>query len=239
MSKFPPGYVPAPPEKTDWPIEVNQLENQQTVYPRSISLEDIDNATLEWFKSRDIVIGGKDVPVFYLTPEKWAEFKHSWNYTDGNHNIKFPYITIRRSSLAAKPAERGRVKGGMFTTYRIPYNDNGSITHKIYKVPQPIKVELEYEVRCLTHYISDINIIAEAFLRHFASLNTYLDLQGHYMAMKIDSVADESDFDDIEDERLVHTMYSIAVQGYIIDEKEFEEKLGVADIKVTVTESIS
>jgi len=238
MIKFPPGYVPAPFEKTEWPFEKNQLENQQTVYPRSISLEDIDNATLDWFQTADIVIDNKPVPVFYLTPEKWAEFKHSWKYSDGNHNIKFPYITIRRS-LAPRLAERGRIRGKKFTTYRLPVYDNGKVTHKIYNVPQPIRVELEYEVRCLTHYVSDINIINEAFLRHFASLNTYLDLQGHYMAMKIDSVADESDFDDIEDERIVHTMYSIVVQGYIIDENEFEEKLGVSNVKVTITESSS
>jgi len=240
MSKFPPGYVPAPFEKTEWPFEKNQLEEQQTFFPRSITFEDIDKGMMKWFSDGKISIEGKDVPVFYLTPEKWAEFKHTWSYSDGNHNIKFPYITIRRS-LAPKLGERGRVfPGKTFTTYRLPYYDNGTVTHKLYKVPQPIRVDLEYEIRCLTHYVSDINIINEALLRHFASLQSYLEIPDkHYMPMKIEGISDESDFEDLEDERVIHTLYSIVVQGYIINEDEFEEKLGIGSLKTTITEELS
>ena len=107
---------------------------------------------------------------------------------------------------------------------------------KYYKVPQPVKVDLEYEVRALTHYIEDINKINETLLRHFASLQSYLSIDKHYMPMKIDNISDESDFDNLEDERVIHTLYSIIVQGYIIDENEFEEKLGTKNVVVRITE---
>lgn len=239
MKRYPPGYQLSNLSETDdWFKEKNQLENQNTFYPRAISFEDIDKAVYEWFSNRDIIINEKNVPTFYLTPEKWAEFKHSWTYTDGNHNIKFPYITIRRSQAPrlAQDPQRGRIPNKTFTTYKIPYYDNGTVVWKLFKVPQPVKVDLEYEVRALTHYISDINIINETLLRHFASLQSYLDIQGHYMPMKIDNVSDESDFDNLEDERVIHTLYSIIVQGYIIDEKEFEEKLTNKNMVVSVKE---
>ena len=238
MKRFPPGYQASTLESPEWFKEPNQLVDQNTFYPRAITFEDIDEAVLNWFKERDILIEGKEVPVFYLTPEKWAEFKHSWTYTDGNHNIKFPYITIRRSlapRLAQEPV-RGRIPGKTFITYKLPYYDNGTVVYKYYKVPQPIKVDLEYEVRALTHYINDINIINEILLRHFASLQSYLDIDKHYMPMKIDNVSDESDFDNLEEERVIHTLYSIIVQGYIINENEFEEKLGIKSMTVTVSE---
>lgn len=239
MKRFPPGYQASTLKEKDWfEKDPNQLVNQQTFFPRAITLEDIDKAVIEWFKAREIKIDNKTVPVLYLTPEKWAEFKHSWTYMDGNSNIKFPYITVRRTQaprLAQNPVN-GRIPFRKFTTYKVPYYDNNGFTYKLYRVPQPIKVDLEYEIRALTHYMTDINKINETFLRHFASLNSYLDIQQHYMPMKIDNVSDESDFDNLEEERVIHTLYSIIVQGYLIDEEEFEEKIGLKRTVISVTE---
>jgi hypothetical protein len=137
--------------------------------------------------------------------------------------------------LAQSPI-KGRIPGKTFTTYKIPYYTPAGPTYKIYKVPQPIKVDMEYEVRALTHYIGDINLINETLLKHFASLQAYLDIDKHYMPMVIDNISDESDFDSLDDERIIHTLYSIMVKGYIIDEEEFEEKIGVADIIVDIRE---
>ena len=160
---------------------------------------------------------------------------------DGDRNIKYPYITIRRSSspsLAQNPI-KGRIPGRKFTSYKIPFYTNNGPTYKYYRVPQPIKIDLEYEIRVLTHYISDINIINETLLKHFASLNAYLDIDKHYMPMNIESVSDETDSDNLEDERVIHTLYSIQVRGYIIDEKEFEEIIGVSSVLVNIEEDTS
>jgi hypothetical protein len=173
-----------------------------------------------------------------LPPEKWAEFKKQWQYMDGDRNVTYPYITIRRSQspqLAQNP-QKGRIPGKLFSTYYLPYYTPQGYTTKIYRVPQPIKVDLEYEVRCLTHYMTDINHINEVLLRHFASLQAYLDIDRHYMPMTIESVSDETDADNVEEERVLHTLYSITVNGYIIDEKEFEEKIGVATVLVDIEE---
>lgn len=234
---IPPGTQLSSLKEKDW-LEFNQLENQSTYFPRSISFEDIDRAVFDWFNTREIVVNGDKVPAIFLTPEKWAEVKKSWKRMDGDSNIKFPYITVRRSQapqLGQSPL-KGRIPGKKFSTYRIPIYTPAGATYKIYKVPQPIKVDMEYEIRALTHYMEDINLINETLLKHFASLQAYLSIDNHYMPMLIESVSDESDLDAIEEERVMHTLYSIVVRGYIIDENEFEERTGVAGLAVQIEE---
>ena len=235
---IPPGIRLSSLPKTEWEKEYNQYSDQKTFYPRSISFEDIDKSVFEWFNTRDIIINSKAVPAVFLTPEKWAEVKKSWSNMTSDHNITFPYITVRRSQapkLSESPA-RGRIPNKNFTIYKVPVYTNAGPSYRIFKVPQPVKVDMEYEVRALTHYVSDINLINETLLRHFASLQAYLSIDNHYMPMKIESVSDESNLDSIEDERVMHTLYSIKVNGYIIDEKEFEEKTAISNMVVRVSE---
>ena len=220
---------------------INNMQDQPTFFPRSISLEDIDRATTAWFNSGKLIIDDIKVPVFFLTQEKWAEFKQTWEYVDEDRNVEYPYVTIHRTHnprLSTNPVKH-RIPGKTFTTYKFPVSTNAGGTFKYYKVPQPIKVELDYEIRILTHYTSDINVINETLLRHFASLQAYLNIDNHYMSMVIDNVSDESDSDNLEDERVIHTLYSIMVKGYIIDETEFEEKTGVASLLIDIKEQIS
>lgn len=198
---------------------------------------DIDEAVFNWLKSRELLIGNEAVPVFFLSPEKWSEFKTQWEYMDGEHKVAFPYITVRRVGFSpAQTPVKGRIPGKKFTTYKMPVQTPSGPTMMHYKIPQPIKVDMTYEVRILTLYISDINVINETLLRHFASLQAYLDIDKHYMPMLIESVSDESETDNVENERVLHNVYNIQVRGYIIDEDEFEEKLGVSDIIVSIDE---
>ena len=236
--KFPPGRINSITDKIEW-LDKNPLKSQPTIYPRSISLEDIDRAVFSWFNGgSDIVIDNERVPAFFVPPEKWGEFKQQWHWMDGDRKVDYPYITVRRTSLSQttdKPTKH-RIPGKNFTIYRQPIMTNAGPTYKHFKIPQPVKVDMKYEVRILTHYIGDSNTINETMLRHFASLQTYLNIDNHYMPMSIESMIDETDKDNMKEERIIHTMYNIMVRGYIIDEKEFEEKIGISDLIINIDE---
>lgn len=234
--RFPPGKILGEIEEKVWD-DKSPFTGQSTIFPRSIKFMDIDKAIFDWFNGRDLLIDDVKVPAYFLSPEKWAEFKKQWEYTDENHQVSFPYITIRRVgfNMAQQPL-KGRIPGKKFTIYKLPVQTPAGPTVMHYKVPQPIKVDMDYEIRVLTHYISDINLINELLIRHFASLQAYLDLDKHYMPMLIESISDETETDNLEDERIMHTVYNIQVRGYIIDENEFEEKLGISDIIVNIGE---
>lgn len=237
--RIPPGKVLGTLEPTVW-LNKSPFTGQTSIFPRSINFEDIDRAVFDWFNSRELYFEAEEhqeVPAFFLSPEKWAEFKLQWHYMDADRKVDFPYITIRRVGVTlAKQPVKGRIPGKKFTIYKEPVNTNAGPTYRHYRVPQPIKVDMSYEVRVLTHFISETNTINETILKHFASLQAYLDIDKHYMPMLIESISDESEVNNIEDERIMHTLYSIQVRGYIIDESEFEEKLGVSDIIVKIDE---
>ena len=236
QKRIPPGRILSSIEPKEW-LDKSPFTGTNLIYPRSIDFEDIDKAVYDWFNSRDIVFDGVALPAFFMSPEKWAEFKKQWEYMDDNHKVAFPYITIRRTGfqLGQRPI-KGRIPGRKFSIYKLPVSTPNGPTMMHYKVPQPIKVDLDYEVRVLTLYISDNNVINETILRHFASLQAYLDIDKHYMPMLIESISDETDTDNVEDERVQHSLYSIQVRGYIIEEDEFEEKLGISDIIVNIDE---
>jgi hypothetical protein len=78
----------------------------------------------------------------------------------------------------------------------------------------------------------------ETLIRHFASLQTYIKANGYYMPMKIDSVANETDLDTIDDAKVIHTSYNIKVYGYLLDQEEFEEIVAPTHVKVNIEEEI-
>lgn len=224
---------------TVWPKEVNLLANQPTFFPRSIGFEDIDAAVHDWFNTRDFTIDNQKTPVVFLTNELWGEFQKQWNLrTFSDHNISMPYVTIRRVALSPAQPTRGRIPHPRrFTTYRVPVYTEAGITHRHYRVPQPVRVDMTYEVRVLTRYTTDINKINEALIRHFASIQSYLDLDGHAMPMTIESIGDESTVTEADVERSLHTVYGIKVAAYIIDEKEFEVVDGSTRVIVDIKET--
>jgi len=222
----------------EWPLEVNPLANQGTYFPRSIGFEDIDKAVYDWFNTRDIEIDGTKTPVFYLTHEKWGEFKKQWQYQDEDGLVNMPFITIRRTALARGRDGQGRVpQPRRFTTYKVPVYAETGTTYRHYRVPQPVRVDMSYEIRVLTHYISDINKINEEIITHFASIQSYINLDGHTMPMTIENIGDESS-DTASEERILQTLYSVTCQGYIIDEDEFEVVDGARAIILDIDESI-
>lgn len=239
MKKIPPGkQLSSLGSNTNWPVEVNLLERQPTYFPRTIGFEDIDKAVYDWFNTRDVVIDEKKIPVFFLTHEKWGEFRKQWKYQDADGQVDMPYITIRRTALSRASSNRGRIpQPRRFTTYRLPVYTKAGITYRHYRVPQPVRVDMSYEIRVLTHYISDINKINEEFIRHFASIQSYLNLDGHVMPMTIESINDESQVD-VNNERILHTVFNIKTEAYIIDEKEFEVIDGAQQLVINIDETI-
>lgn len=224
---------------TVWPKQVNLLANQGTYFPRSIGFEDIDKAVYDWFNTRDISIEEHKTPVFFLTHEKWGEFKKQWQYQDKNGTVQMPYVTIRRTGIGRGRDGQGRIpQPRRFTTYKVPVYAETGTTYRHYRVPQPIRVDMSYEVRVLTHYISDINKINEELITHFASIQSFIDIDGHKMPMTIESIGDESQDQETSSERVLHTTYTIRCDAYIINEDEFEVIDGANKLLLSIDESI-
>lgn len=210
--------------ETEWPFKANFYENQATYFPRSVKLEDIDSAVYNYVVSKKIEIDGREVPVVFLSFEKWAQFQKTWEYVDNDRNVDYPLITIRRRAFSQTSEGRLRIPNRKFITFRLPTYSKSGVVYKLYKIPQPVKIDVDYEMRILTNFMSDINIINESILKYFASIQAYLSIDNHYMPLKIQSIEDASGELSAKDERILQTIYSLKINASLIDESEFEIK---------------
>lgn len=205
-----------------------KTDGNTSFLPKSISLRDIDEAVVNEFKlgKFQLLINDKSVPSFFMTSERWSEFAKTWQIMDDDKNLVMPFITIKRDG---KP-EYGDYA---FIKYRIPFKkkftymevpnfDGKYVNYKIYKVPEPIPVQLNYTIKFFTRYMNDVNKFDTMIMKLFSSRQFYIDIKDRYKPFIIESINDEDLLDDKNGERLYVTSYTMKLSAQIIEEDEFE-----------------
>jgi len=208
--------------------ELMALSDSKTTFlPKSIRLEDLDgglfNTTVDGGLS--LVLDGKKVPSFFMTNERWGEFSKTWKYLDEDKNLASPFLTFRRVSKA--PGTHDLVKYNipskrLFPYVNVPVFDGDNIGYDIYKIPQPVAVDLDYDLKIFSKYQQDINFYDEKILKAFASRQFYILVNGHYFSTILDGMTDSNQIDNIDEERLFVTTYRIKLVAYLQDESDFE-----------------
>lgn len=217
-----------------------QTNVNSTFLPKSILLEDLDRGIYEYVKSGDLklTVDGKDVPVIFLTQERWSEFEKTWQFDDGDKNVVMPFITVRRTD-APRQGTNPISKYGIpfrktFQYLKVPNVDqDGTKNVDIYKIPQPVAIDIDYEVRIFTHFMVDLNKFNEIMNTMFYSKQTYTLIKGHYIPLELDSISDESTMDQYDGQRFYNQAYKIQMLGYIQNENEFEVVKGVRKTIIT------
>jgi hypothetical protein len=220
--------------------ELIDLTNEHSNFlPPNIDLRDLDSEFINFVKNTHLKIytaDKKEVPVFFLVKEKWAEFSMTWKYTDDTGNIVMPFITIRRE--APKRGTNDNInyrisQNKKFNYLTIPTYDNGVHGSTTYKIPQPVAVDLNYEVRLFTHYMADLNSMNQLVHKTFASGQAYTNVKGYYMPIMLDSISDESTLNNYEGQRFYCQVYNINLLGFLQDKKDFEEVRNLRRVVLT------
>ncbi|MFW6219222.1 MAG: hypothetical protein ACOC33_00010 [bacterium] len=212
---------------------LNQTDTNSTFLPRTIGLKDIDSSSFSFIKDGDIKLNlegydhlkGKQVPVVFLTNERWGEFSKTWVYTDDDKNLPTPYITVRRVTT-----EKGTHSGDRYNVPQlrkfvyldVPSLDKDELVMTRYKIPQPITINVPYEIRFFTKYMRDLNSFVEKFYKAFSSMQAYILVNGHYLPVFLDSESDEDTMEDINGDRFYVKVFQIVVRGYIQNQEDFE-----------------
>lgn len=206
---------------------LDNIADDGTFLPRGVHYKDIDETFIEFVnKELNIEIDGQQVPVIFLTIQRYSEFTKTWKFTDEYKNIKIPFITIVR-----KPdVQVGTNYNGLynipgrptFTYYKVPTNDGARVGIDLYKVPQPTSVDISYEVRLFTNKMSDLNLLNSKIQKKFQSRQAYVWPKGHPMPVMLESIGDESNIDDFENRRFYVQPFEMLLAGYILDEDDFE-----------------
>tara|TARA_Y100000401_G_C8324387_1_gene227263 strand:- start:735 stop:1766 length:1032 start_codon:yes stop_codon:yes gene_type:complete len=212
---------------------LDNIANNGTYLPKSILHEDMDRDFIEYVKnSINLSLGGKEVPVIFLSIQRWAEFAKTWKFSDENKNIKIPFITIVRkpdAQVGTNYAGAFNIPGKpTFTYMKIPTWDGNIKSYDVYQIPQPVSIDMNYEVRLFCNKMRDLNIFNKKMLESFSAGEKYLRINGHPIPLLLDSIGDESVINNIDEKRYYVQLYSIKMLGYLLDENEFKVKPAIS-----------
>jgi len=206
---------------------LDDINYKGTFLPKSVSYEDIDQGFIDFLdKDLDLNINGEKVPVIFLSMQRWAEFSKTWELSDEYRDISVPFITIVR-----KPnPQEGTIHNSLwnipgvpvFSYIKVPTWDGNRKGVDIYKIPQPIAVDLNYEVRFFTNKMREINKMNNLMLKKFSARQHYLSPNGHYMPLHMENVVDESTNAEFQKRRFYVQLYELLLRGYTQDENDYK-----------------
>jgi hypothetical protein len=210
-------------------------------------IEDMDAGVKEYLEKLNITVldendNPKKVGVIFLSQERWAELKNNWKlYNDeNNEEITMPFMTLRR--IGVKAGEHPRkwtipVKK-TFTYVKVPIIDGTLKGFDIYKIPQPPRIDIQYELRFFSHYIQDINISYERMIADgFSDGQGYMQPNGYYIPIQLGDPSEENTIDDITADRRFQIIYPLSVYGKLVDPEKFERVKAVTKISLNTEES--
>jgi len=206
---------------------LNGIANPGTYLPKGILHEDMDREFVQYMENDiSLVLNGKKVPVIFLSIQRWAEFAKTWQFSDEYKNITMPFITIIRkpdAQTGTNYAGTFNVPGKpTFTYMKIPTWNGNIESYDIYKIPQPVSVDLNYEVRLFCTRMRDLNILNGLMLDSFSAGEKYIRVNGHPIPLMMDSIGDESSIQNLDEKRYYVQLFSIKMLGYLLDPKHFE-----------------
>jgi hypothetical protein len=99
----------------------------------------------------------------------------------------------------------------------------------IYTIPQPVPVDITYNVRLVCNRMRELNQFNKIILQKFSSRQAYTFIKGQYVPIIMNSVSDESIMD-LDKRKYYVQNYDFTMLGYLIDEDEFEVKPAISRV---------
>ncbi len=223
---------------------LDDINENGTYLPKSLLHEDLDGGFLNFVKE-DLKtdINGKIIPVvdILLTSQNWAQFTQTWDFNDLDKNSKPPFITTIRTpevKFGTLPSLKYNIPNRKQYYYAaIPTWDGARKGLDIYTIPQPVPVDIKYTVKIICNRMRELNLFNQVVIEKFASRQSYTQVKGHYIPIILDEISDESVME-LEKRRYYIQSYSFTLQGFLIDENEFEVKPAITRALILVeTES--
>lgn len=209
--------------------ELMKMTDEKTKYfPRTILFEDLDIGIFEYIKQDklSIVLDGNKVPTFYLDNMRYGELRKTWKFADKDKNVATPYILIRRLG-EKEPGTRLGTKYRIpqpkkFSYVDVPILDEGEIVFLRFKMPQPVNVDLNYEVALFTKYRVDVNKFDEQILKNFASRQDYVWVKGTPLPVLFEGLEESNPIENIDGDKFYVSKYKLKLLGLIRNEDEYE-----------------
>ena len=216
---------------------LEQIQKDGTYLPKGIYHADLDRGMLDFVKDDlGISVDGKKVNTVdvLITTQNWAQFTQTWNFNDLDNNISPPFVaTIRKPETpygTNQGANAYRIPGRPLFQYSLVPNFDGTRNgYDVYKIPQPIPVDITYEVKIFCNRMREINSFNKKVLEKFSSRQAYTLIKGRYIPIIMDSISDESVVE-LQKRRYYIQNYTFKMLGVLLDEEQFEVSPAVSRV---------
>ena len=227
------------PKKTLLPRRheiADMISEDGTYLPKSLLHADLDRGFLDFVKDGlKTVVEGKTVPMVdvLITTQNWAQFVETWDFENIDKNVEPPFITVIRTpevKYGNNPAVMYNIPNRRLYYYaKVPTWDGQRHGMDIYKIPQPVPVDIKYTVVIVCNRMRELNKFNQIVLEKFSSRQSYQTIKGHYIPIINDDVIDESIMD-LDKRKVYIQKYTFTMMGFLIDEDEFEVQPAVTRI---------
>ena len=201
-----------------------------TFLPKSVLHEDMDLGMLNFVQDQlSVALSGKKLNVIdrILTVQRWGEFSQTWSFSTEDKNVELPFIVVVRKpdvQYGSNPSLLYTIPDRkQFHFAKVPTWDGNRKGMDVYTIPQPVPVDITYDVKIVSNRMRELNIFNRKVMQKFSSRQAYTFVKGHYIPIILSSLSDESVID-TEDRRYYQQNYQFQLQGFLIDEEEFEVK---------------
>ena len=215
---------------------LEKINKDGTYLPKSLLHADLDRGFLDFVKN-DLrtVVEGKLVPTvdILITTQNWAQFTETWNFQNIDKNAEPPFVaTVRNPEVkfGTNPALMYNIPNRKQYFYaQVPTWDGQRAGMDIYKIPQPVPVDITYSVKIICNRMRELNEFNRIVLEKFASRQAYANIKGHYIPIIMNEISDESVMD-VEKRKYYIQTYGFTMLGFLIDENEFTVSPAVSRI---------
>jgi len=213
---------------------LEDINKNGTYLPKSLLHEDFDRGFMDFVK-QDLktVVSGNLIKVvdILMTTQNWTQFTQTWDFNNIDKNVQPPFITtirIPEVKYGTLPSLSYNIPNRRQYHYAaVPTWDGQRKGMDIYTIPQPNPVDIKYSVKIICNRMRELNKFNQIIIDKFASRQAYRQIKGHYIPIQLDEVSDESVMD-VEKRRYYIQSYSFTLQGFLLDEEQFEVRPAVS-----------
>lgn len=178
----------------------------------------------------------RKIPVIMMTQELWAERRMNWkNMTsEDGQEVTPPYMVLIRKNIVqgTEPIKRNIPLRKTFKYLKVPAFDGTTKGFDYYKIPQPVRIDLLYDLKFVSAYMEDVNAFYHQLHKSYIHGQGYMTINGYQIRSVLDGdPSEEKQNEDLMNERLFRVSSPIRLHGKIIDPQEFEKVRGVKKIK--------
>ena len=214
---------------------LDNITKHDTNLPEAVLHEDLDLGMLEFVKENFKVLSdGEQIPIIpkILTVQRWGEISNNWEFSDSDGNMKVPFIGVIRKP-DVQPGTNPSLQRTIPERQEFHYStvkkwDGNQMTAEVYKIPQPVAIDIGFEVTIICQKVRDLNRLNKVVLQKFASRQAYTMVKGHYVPILLETISDSSPIDSLDARRYYIQTYQFLMLGFLIDPEEFEIKPAIS-----------